>query len=263
MELDKSHVPAPGLGAERLFKLRGTPEQIVTAQQLMYDKVANSAGGAADMVTPIQFQQQHNLPLMGSGSMNGWGGGGGGGGGGHDQYGADPNAAADPYSQWAAAYGQWPQSKYELSHLTSRHTLSFWLVNPYENGASTSNSNASATDPSAAMSQMDPAWLAYYQSMNFYGMMQSGMAGATSSAGSTDTTTSKPTDSTAASGGTSSTPGLTLVLPFFSSSTESIALFQQRIQAPDNRIIVNNGSNIIDQSDKMISPMKSCDKWKR
>ena len=204
MELDKSHVPAPGLGAERLFKLRGTPEQIVTAQQLMYDKVANSAGGAADMVTPIQFQQQHNLPLMGSGSMNGWGGG-------HDQYGGDPNGAAgaDPYSQWAAAYGQWPQSNFESSHPSADNDRSLSLVNPYDNGASTSNSNAAATDPAtaAAMSQMDPAWLAYYQSMNFYNMMQSSMTGATSSAGSTETTSSKPTDSTAASSTTSSTSG--------------------------------------------------------
>jgi hypothetical protein len=114
VELDKGHMPSISNASERLFKLRGTPEQIVIAQQLMYERLMNSPGGAIDMLTPIQFQQQFNLPLLGSGSTSNdnWNGN-------HDPYGNDTNAAAaaaaaaatDPYSQWAAAYGQWPQSK--------------------------------------------------------------------------------------------------------------------------------------------------------
>ncbi|CAF4927337.1 unnamed protein product, partial [Rotaria magnacalcarata] len=53
-------------------------------------------------------------------------------------------AASDPYSQWASAYGQWP------------------TMNPYDN--STSNNNSSSSTDASAMSQMDPAWVAYYQS---------------------------------------------------------------------------------------------------
>jgi len=63
------------------------------------------------------------------------------------------------------------------------------LVNSYTDGASKTDANA---DPSA-MGQMDPAWIAYYQSMSYYNMMQSAMT--TSS--TTSTTTTKTTDSTA------------------------------------------------------------------
>jgi hypothetical protein len=109
VELDKNLTPMSGTILERVFKIRGTPEQIVTAQQLMYEKVANSASGAADLMTPIEFQQQYKLPMVGARSLDGWGAG-------YDPYStnANPNAnapsAADPYSQWAAAYAQWPQS---------------------------------------------------------------------------------------------------------------------------------------------------------
>lgn len=78
--------------------MRGTPEQIVTAQQLMYDKIINSPGGPGDMLTPAQFQQQFNLPSIGSNPADAWGGS------------SDANGT-DPYSQWANAYGQWPQGK--------------------------------------------------------------------------------------------------------------------------------------------------------
>jgi hypothetical protein len=78
-------------------------------------------------------------------------------------------------------------------------------VNPYDPSAATANSDASGANGSSAMAGMDPAWLAYYQSMSYYNMMQSNMAGATSSGTSTGTTTTKPTDSTASTGDTSST----------------------------------------------------------
>jgi hypothetical protein len=106
VELDKSYTPSVGNSSDRLFKIRGTPDQIVLAQQLMFEKVFNSASGAGDMVTPIQFQQQFNLPLVGSGHSDAWGGAG-------DPYATDANgaAASDPYSLWASTYGQWPQGK--------------------------------------------------------------------------------------------------------------------------------------------------------
>ena len=105
VELDKTYVPAIGNSSDRLFKLRGTPEQIVTAQQLMYEKIVNSPGGPGDMLTPVQFQQQFNLPMVGANLMDSWGSN-------NDPYGTDANGAVatDPYSQWANAYGQWPSS---------------------------------------------------------------------------------------------------------------------------------------------------------
>ena len=88
------------------------------------------------------------------------------------------------------------------------------LANAYDasSAASASNANASAypsAADAAAMSQMDPAWLAYYQSMNYYSMMQSGMAGAAaaSSGASTSATATKPTDSTAPSDSSASAAG--------------------------------------------------------
>ncbi|CAF3047916.1 unnamed protein product [Rotaria socialis] len=172
VELDKAYTPAIGNSSDRLFKLRGTPEQIVQAQQLMYEKIINSPGGPGDMLTPSQFQQQFNLPLLGSSVADSWSGN-------NDPYANDTNgaAASDPYSQWASAYGQWP------------------AMNPYEN--STSNNNSSSSTDASAMSQMDPAWVAYYQSMNYYNMMQASMTGTTSSAAATST--AKATDSTATS----------------------------------------------------------------
>ncbi|CAF3795929.1 unnamed protein product [Rotaria sp. Silwood1] len=172
VELDKTYVPAIGNSSDRLFKLRGTPEQIVAAQQLMYEKIINSPGGPGDMLTPLQFQQQFNLPLVGANTVDSWSGN-------NDPYAHDANGAnaSDPYSQWANAYGQWPQ------------------MNPYDN--STSTNNSSSTTDASGMPQMDPAWLAYYQSMSYYNMMQASMTGATSSGTSTSTTTTKATDSTA------------------------------------------------------------------
>jgi hypothetical protein len=103
VELDKSHTPAIGNSADRLFKLRGTPDQIGTAQQLMYEKVINSPGGPGDMLSPEQFQQKFTLPSIGTNPAESWGGN-------TDQYGNGANGN-DPYSQWANSYGQWPQSK--------------------------------------------------------------------------------------------------------------------------------------------------------
>ena len=103
VELDKSYVPPIGNSSERIFKLRGTPDQIVTAQQLMYDKVVNGPGGPGDMLSPPQFQQQFNLPSLSTSSNDAWNGN-------NDQYGNGTNSS-DPYSQWANAYGQWPQCK--------------------------------------------------------------------------------------------------------------------------------------------------------
>ena len=69
----------------------------------MYEKVANSAGGSGDMLTPILFQQQFSLPLVGSNPVDDWNGS-------SDPYGNGANNN-DPYSQWSNAFGQWPQSK--------------------------------------------------------------------------------------------------------------------------------------------------------
>jgi hypothetical protein len=84
-------------------------------------------------------------------------------------------------------------------------------VNPYDNNTSNNNSSSSATDASG----MDPAWLAYYQSMNYYNMMQASMTGATSSGTSTSTTTTKATDSTATNNNNSTTSGLYIFLFLF------------------------------------------------
>ncbi len=104
VELDKTYVPAIGNSNERVFKLRGTPEQIVTAQQLMYEKVVNGPNGPGDMLSPIEFQQQFNLPLVGTNSIDTWNNT-------NDPYGNGANAT-DPITQWANTYGQWPQSKH-------------------------------------------------------------------------------------------------------------------------------------------------------
>jgi hypothetical protein len=80
-------------------------------------------------------------------------------------------------------------------------------VNAYDNSTSSNNNNSSATDPSG-MSQMDPAWLAYYQSMNYYNMMQTGAA-------TSATTATKATDSTATS---KTTAGLNIYFFNFSFS---------------------------------------------
>jgi len=74
-------------------------------------------------------------------------------------------------------------------------------VNSYSDNTSKSNNSSAAADPSA-MGQMDPAWLAYYQSMNYYNMMQSNMTAATTS------TSTKSTDSTANTNST--TPGMNI-----------------------------------------------------
>lgn len=104
VELDKSHAPAIASSGDRLFKIRGTPDQIVLAQQLMFEKANNSPHGPGDLLTPIQFQQKFNLPLHGSGSSaDPWAAN-------NDPYGNTANSN-DMYSQWANAYGQWPQSE--------------------------------------------------------------------------------------------------------------------------------------------------------
>lgn len=171
VELDKTYIPDIGNSSDRVFKLRGTPDQIVTAQQLMYEKIINSPGGPGDVLSPLQFQQQFNLPLVGSKPIESWNGT-------SDPYAAGVNGAAstDPYSQWANAYGQWPQA------------------NPYDN--STTSNNSSSTTDASGMSSMDPAWLAYYQSMSYYHMMQGGMTGTASS-------TTKSADSTGTNNATS------------------------------------------------------------
>jgi len=134
------------------------------AQQLMYEKISSSPGGAGDMLTPVQFQQQYNLPSVAPTAVDPW------------SSTADPYAAVDPndpYSQWATAYSQWSQ------------------MNQYANGTSTGSSSTS-TDASA----MDPAWLAFYQSMGYYNMMQGNAASSTATTATTDTTTTSNGNST-------------------------------------------------------------------
>lgn len=115
VELDKTYIPPIGNSLDRQFRLRGTPEQIALAQQLMYEKIANSPGGAGDLLTPLQFQQQFNLPLIGSSHTDPWSGSA-------DPYATDANGAAatDPYSLWASAYGQWAQGTMTISLLTKK-----------------------------------------------------------------------------------------------------------------------------------------------
>ena len=118
VELDKTYVPPIGNSLDRLFRLRGTPEQIALAQQLMYEKIANSPGGAGDLLTPLQFQQQFNLPLVGSSHTDAWSGSA-------DPYATDATGAAgtDPYSLWASAYGQWAQGTIKIPLLIKEMNL--------------------------------------------------------------------------------------------------------------------------------------------
>ncbi|CAF0780159.1 unnamed protein product [Rotaria sordida] len=179
VELDKTYMPTMGSSSERVFKLRGTPEQIVIAQQLMYEKVVNSPGGPGDMLTPIQFQQQFNLPLVGTNTMDTWNGN-------NDQYGNSTNSN-DPYSQWVNAYGQWPQ------------------LNSYDQSTSNNNNSSASKTAASDMGQIDPMWLAYYQQMNYYSMMQSNMTPNTP----TSTTATKSTDSTVNTSNTNSAEPVT------------------------------------------------------
>lgn len=71
---------------------------------------------------------------------------------------------------------------------------------------------------------MDPAWLAYYQSMSYYSMMQAGMTGATSS-GTGTSTTPTATDSTASNNGSSTTPGLQISFFLLSPSISILRFF--------------------------------------
>jgi hypothetical protein len=70
----------------------------------MYEKVVNGPNGPGDMLSPIEFQQQFNLPLVGTNSIDTWNNT-------NDPYGNGANAT-DPITQWANTYGQWPQSKH-------------------------------------------------------------------------------------------------------------------------------------------------------
>lgn len=106
---------------------------------------------------------------------------------------------------------------------------------------------------------MDPAWLAYYQSMSYYSMMQAGMTGATSS-GTGTSTTPTATDSTASNNGSSTTPGLQISF-FFSLHLSIFSVFsQQLVQQPVNLITANSGLNIIDRLDRTIWPINSPNK---
>jgi far upstream element-binding protein len=202
VELDKSHMPAVGNSGDRLFKIRGTPDQIAAAQQYMYERVTNTPSGSADLMTPLQFQQKYNLPLVNATSADSWAAN-------NDPYGNNGNSN-DVFNQWANVYGQWPQSKCFIDSIqvsTCNINTNRRLVNPYDDGTgktSTGSSSAPSSSSSnpAGMGQMDPAWLAYYQSMNLYNMMQTSMTGNTSSS----TSSNKPADST--ENGSSTIPGL-------------------------------------------------------
>ncbi|CAF0758430.1 unnamed protein product [Didymodactylos carnosus] len=176
VEIDKTH--QPGTPGDRLFKLCGTPDQIVYAQQLMFEKVLHSPGGPGDMLTPLQFQQQFNLPQVGS-NQEGFGENGNG------------NGNGDMMNQQYAGQG-WPSGGY-----------GGWPMDPFgmpmpDQSMPTSSSNSRNPPLSTASPlppppppppmAMDPAWMAYYQSMNFYANM-SGMVMPTASTSSTTTTT--------------------------------------------------------------------------
>ena len=81
------------------------------------------------------------------------------------------------------------------------------------------------------MPPMDPAWLAYYQSMSYYNMMQASMTGATPTSTSTSTTTTKVTDSTTTSTNSTTAPSwsflffsFSIVFCFFFSTQSNLAI---------------------------------------
>ena len=104
VEVDKSYAATNPSVNEKVFKLRGTPEQIILAQQLMYEKVANGPGGPGDTLPPLQFQQQFNLPLVGTNSVDSWNASA------SDPYSNGANSA-DPYSSWTNYSQQWSQCR--------------------------------------------------------------------------------------------------------------------------------------------------------
>lgn len=109
----------------------------------------------------------------------------------------------------------------------------------------------SSSSTGADASGMDPALLAYYQSMSYYSMMQ-GMTGATLP-GAGNSATSTATDSTASN---NTTPGLQ-ISSFCSPVYFYSPFFQQPIQRRVNLITANNGLNIIDLLDRTMQPIKS------
>lgn len=81
----------------------------------------------------------------------------------------------------------------DKKNIDRRREFHLFLVSGYGNDGTPKGDSSAAgagTDPSA-MGQMDPAWLAYYQSMNYYNMMQS------NATTTTTPTNTKSTDSTA------------------------------------------------------------------
>lgn len=70
----------------------------------MYEKVANGPGGPGDTLPPLQFQQQFNLPLVGTNSTDSWNASS------SDPYSNGANSA-DPYSSWANYSQQWSQCR--------------------------------------------------------------------------------------------------------------------------------------------------------
>ncbi|XP_037808867.1 far upstream element-binding protein 2 isoform X2 [Lucilia sericata] len=90
-EMDRNAVNPP---SEKLFKCKGTSEQVEAARQMIAEKI--------NMELPIINRKSIN---GGPPNQQGGGGGGGGGAGGYNPN--DPNAAAAAYQQqWAAGYGQ-------------------------------------------------------------------------------------------------------------------------------------------------------------
>lgn len=89
--MDRNAVNPP---SEKLFKCKGTSEQVESARQMIAEKI--------NMELPII-----NRKSISGGPPNQQQGGGGGGGGAGGYNANDPNAAAAAYQQqWAAGYGQ-------------------------------------------------------------------------------------------------------------------------------------------------------------
>ena len=85
----------------------------------MYEKVANSQGGAGELITPIQFQQKYNLPMVTPTAADPWATAG------TDPYSAAGAGTTDFYSQWANAYGQWPQSNFKFVEINQKQVRCF------------------------------------------------------------------------------------------------------------------------------------------
>lgn len=177
VEIDKNH-RAPE-GGDKMFIIRGTPEQIEYAQQLIYEKITGDARPA-----PSGFFAD---PSGGGGAGGGYGGGrqGYGGGGGqqwngghyqqqqHQQHGApgaggaqgaqDPNVAA----AWSAYY----QQMYSAQGVPAQAAQPVAVAASPAAAAATPAAAAGTQptiNPQTGQADYSQAWVEYYQSLGMF-----------------------------------------------------------------------------------------------